>query len=179
MHNIKFQAFSISRLKKVVFCVHIRPNDARIRHEQKAYWPYITKILFWDQPKFNSLLQRPWNAIEQRVRHSIHNIKFQSFSIRGLKKLVFYFHMRPNNARKRHQQKAYRPYIAKILFWARPKFNSILRGPWNAIEQRVRRSIHNIKFQSFSITPLTKLVFYVQIRPNDARISYQQKAYCQ
>jgi hypothetical protein len=107
MHNIKFQSFSISRLKKLVFYIHIRPNNARIRHQQKAYCQYIAKILFVDQPKFNSMLQGPRNAIEQRVRHSMHNIKFQSFSISRLNELVFYVHIRPNNARIPHQQKVY------------------------------------------------------------------------
>ena len=173
MHNIKFQSFSISLLKELVFYVHIRPNNARVRHQQKAYWPQIAKILFWGQPKFNSLLQWPWNAIEQTVRHSMQNIKFQSFSISRLIKLVFYVHIRPNNARIRHQQKGYWPEIPKLLFWDQPKFNSMLQGPWNAIEQRVRHSIHNIKFQSFSISRLKKLVFYVHIRPNNARIRHQ------
>jgi hypothetical protein len=177
MHNIKFQSFSFSRLKNLVFYIHIRPNNARIRHQQKAYCQYIAKILFVDQPKFNSMLLGPWNAIEQRVRQSMHNIKFQSFSISRLKKLVFYVHIRPNNARIRHQQKAYWPQIAKIQFWEQPKFNSLLQGPRNAIEQRVRHSMHNIKFQSFSFSRVNKLVFYVHIRPNNARIPHQQKDY--
>ena len=37
MDNFKFQSFSIARLKKLVFYVHIWPNDARVRHQQKAY----------------------------------------------------------------------------------------------------------------------------------------------
>jgi hypothetical protein len=44
--------------------------------------------------------------IEQRVRHSMHNIKFQSFSITRLKKLVFYVHIRPNDARIRHKKES-------------------------------------------------------------------------
>jgi hypothetical protein len=59
MHNIKFQSFSFSRLKNLLFYIHIWPNNARIRHQQKAYCQYIAKILFVDQPKFNSMLQWP------------------------------------------------------------------------------------------------------------------------
>jgi hypothetical protein len=57
--------------------------------------------------EFFTCFQESLDGIELRVRHSMHNFKFQSFSIARLKKVVFYVHIWPNDATVRHQQKAY------------------------------------------------------------------------
>jgi hypothetical protein len=57
--------------KPAFFYLHGRSSDARIRHRQKAYGPYIPKIQFLDRGKLKFLLQGPSNSMEHKVRNSM------------------------------------------------------------------------------------------------------------
>jgi hypothetical protein len=146
-----------------------------MRHQQKAYGPWIPEIQFSSWPKFVSLLQRPQNSIEHQVRNSI-ILTFTSFSITQLEKHAFHLDARPSGARMRRRQKAYGPWIPEIQFSSWPKFVSLLQRPQNSIEHQVRDSII-LTFTSFSITQLEKPVFYLHARPIGARMRHRQKAY--
>jgi hypothetical protein len=133
-------------------------SDARVRHQQKAYWSYFPKTQFLDWPKFKCLLQEPWNSLEHKVRNGI-ILTFTS-SITQLEKPAFYLHKLYNYSRVRHRQKAYWPSIPKILFSDRRRFKFLLQEPWNSIEDKVRKGII-LTFTSFSIRQLEKPAFYL------------------
>jgi hypothetical protein len=102
---LAFTSFSIPQLEKLTFYVQILSFYATMRHRQKAYWPYISKIQFSDRDKssFN------WKGPSILINHKVRNRKmlaFTSFSITQLEKLTFYFQRLSFYATMRHWQKA-------------------------------------------------------------------------
>jgi hypothetical protein len=105
---LTFTFFRLDSWKNLLFTSTENSSDVRVRHWQKDYWSWIPKIQFSDWSKFKSLLQEPWNAIEDKVRNGL-ILTFTSFSITELEKLAFYVHKLSSYARMRHRQKAYWP----------------------------------------------------------------------
>jgi hypothetical protein len=105
---LTFTFFRLDSWKNLLFTCTENSSDVRVRHWQKDNWSWIPKKQFSDWSNFKSLLQEPWNAIEDKVRNGL-ILTFTSFSITELEKLAFYVHKLSNYARMRHRQKAYWP----------------------------------------------------------------------
>jgi hypothetical protein len=100
-----FTSFSIPQLEKLTFYVQILSFYATMRHRQKAYWPYISKIQFSDRDKSSFRWKGPWISINHKVRNR-KMLAFTFFSITQLEKLTFYFQRLYFYATMRHRQKA-------------------------------------------------------------------------